>query len=202
MSLEAARAMLATPRGTSSWDYIIAGSESCFIWDAHGDEFEQWNRLAGPGAGLPAVESRVENGFTQFFSYRGHTVQVPHVEGPDDNAISIHTLSQLVKADSELRWCVDSRGNSNHAYLALPPADWLLLEQQFGKRIVDSRFAPLPADLEGFWDVHDRGYETITPAKPNPVKLWLGRFVRRYWIYLILLSLIVVAILASPRAPR
>lgn len=202
MSLEAARAMLATPRGSSSWDYIVAGNESRFIWDAHGDEVAQWNRLAGPNAGLPAVESRVENGAAQFFSYRGRTVKVPHVEGPDDNAISIHTLSQLVKADSELRWCVDSRGSSEHAYLALAPGDWLLLERQFGKRAVDSRFAALPADLDGFWDVHDRGYAAITPARPHPVKLWLGRFVRRYWIYLVLLGLIVVAILASPRAPQ
>ncbi|MDB5976618.1 MAG: hypothetical protein JWR07_3378 [Nevskia sp.] len=195
--------MLGTPRGASSWDYIIAGNERQFIWDDHGTEVEQWNKLAGRGAGLGEVESHFEDGEVLFFTYGGRSVRVPHVDGPDDNAISIHMLSQLVKADSELRWCVDSRGNSDHAYLALAPADWRLLEKQFGQSTVSSRFMPLPESLEQFWAEHDRKYKELADA--NKASIWkrrLSGFLRRYWIFLVLLGLVAVAICFSEPAPR
>lgn len=49
----------------------------------------------------------------------------------------------------ELRCCVDSIGLTL-AFLALPPAEWKQLEDEFGKAAVAFRFMMLPDDIDAF----------------------------------------------------
>lgn len=73
----------------------------------------------------------------------------------------------------ELRCCVDSIGLTL-AFLALPPAGWLQLEEEFGKEAVAFRFMALPGDIDAFLKssaaarpvrVYDDG-PVIPPAPP------------------------------------
>ena len=151
-SANTARMILAVPKNRSSWDDVMAREEyyDLFIWNAHGDETERWNELAGSGAGLAKVKREVVNGKDVFLSYKGRTLKEPLVNNREDNIIAIHTLNLLVKADSEIRYCVDSTGSSDIAFLALPPTDWRTLEKEFGVKAVAYRFMPLPDDLPAF----------------------------------------------------
>ncbi len=145
--IDIARTILAIPENRSSWEDVImleAYSER-FIWDAYGDEVERWNALAG--ARLQHVKREVVNGEDVFLSYKGRTLQEPLVGGREDNIIAIHTLNRLVNADSDIRYCVDSTGNSDAAFLALSPGDWRALEEEFGVQAVAYRFMPVPDDL-------------------------------------------------------
>lgn len=58
----------------------------------------------------------------------------------------------------ELRCCVDSIGLTL-AFLALPPAGWQQLEDEFGKAAVAFRFMILPGDIDAF-------LESSTVARP------------------------------------
>ena len=145
-----------------------------FIWDADGEEASAWNL---PRAGDPGHQDllvTVDDEDRSFMTYKGRTVQVPLTNSSDDNAISIHTLSQLVRAESELRFCVDSAHSSDTAFLALAPAEWGQLEAEFGRTAVDYRFLRIPADLDAFFeqaygDGNDRNYPE-EPRELTPVE--------------------------------
>ena len=62
----------------------------------------------------------------------------------------------------ELRCCVDSIGLTL-AFLALPPAGWQQLEDEFGKAAVAFRFMMLPSDIDVFLK---------SPASVQPVRLY------------------------------
>ncbi|PWF46736.1 hypothetical protein C7C56_015595 [Massilia glaciei] len=145
--------MLALPRAQDSWTYIMEHAET-FIWDEHGLEVEEWNAMAGKGAGFEDVTATFNNPDEEdatFLTYKGKTVRVPLVHDREDNFISIHTLSQLVREDSELRYCIDSTHSSDVAFLALSPAQWRALESEFGREAVDFRFLAIGPDLEAFF---------------------------------------------------
>ncbi|MES3023221.1 MAG: hypothetical protein V4857_16775 [Pseudomonadota bacterium] len=152
MQLAAARTILALPRDQDSWPYINANVET-FIWDEHGLEVDEWNAMVGKNAGFEDVTASYSNPDEEhatFFSYKGKSVRVPLVFGREDNFISIHTLSQLVRKDSELRYCIDSTHSSDVAFLPLTPAQWRALEAEFGREAVAFRFLAIGPDLEAF----------------------------------------------------
>jgi len=145
-----ARAMLAVPRTRSSMDYMNDHTED-FIWDDYGEEVQQWNSLVGAAAGLGDVQQRVEGGRDTYLSYKGVKVKVPLQFQRGDNTISVFTMAKLVQKDSEIRMCVDTWGNSEYAYLPLPPAAWAQLESEYGREAVAFRFLKLPATLDAFY---------------------------------------------------
>jgi hypothetical protein len=179
-SLDVARAIVAIPQNRSSWnDHIVEGDYRNFIWTGDGDQVERWNELAGAGAGLEDAVQRVENGEDVFITYKGRTLQAPVVQDREDDTIQVHTLNLLVKADSEIRFCVDSYHSSDICFLPLPPKDWRALEQEFGAAAVAYRFMVLPDDLAAFWkafnakceEVGERDYES---EQPEPTEQDLG----------------------------
>lgn len=149
MPISLARAMLNVPASDSSWPRMLE-SQIEFIWDEYGEEVADWNKLVAAVEGLPEVDAEGDDDGNIFYSYRERSVLVPFEDEPGDALIGIHTLAQLVKADSELRFCRDSWGSSDVAFLALAPAQWQLLEQEYGRETVALRFLNLDADLEVF----------------------------------------------------
>lgn len=156
MDESSARAILALPQDQSSWEYICE-HESAFFWDEYGDECEQWQNLVATPYGLPAVSQEhdddieEEDGHPFFLVYRDTRLAMPFVdEAHEDHTIAILTLAQLVRADCELRLCLDSVPSKTLAFLALAPAQWEQLAQEFGTEVVAARFMPLPAGYEEF----------------------------------------------------
>jgi hypothetical protein len=150
MYSEAARAILNVPQDKCSWNNFIVSNDACFLWDSHGDEVEQWNKLADGKAGLDEAKIVYDQDGECCLTYKGRSVRVPLVGGREDNTIAIHTLSQLVAEDSEIRFCVDSSHSNDIAFLALPPNVWRMLESEFGIAAVAYRFLKMPASLEDF----------------------------------------------------
>jgi len=173
MSIAIARAMVATPR-TRSASEPIHDNHQAFVWDDHGEEVEQWNALAGAAAGGADVTVEGEDGELPRFRYKERVVEVPILYERGDNTISVHTLAQLVKADSDIRMCVETCGNSEYAYLPLPPAAWAQLEAEFGREAVAWRFLPLPPDLGEFYAAAEsdalmrREYPDDPKPEPDP----------------------------------
>jgi hypothetical protein len=173
MQLRAARAMLAIGQDQDSWDVILDDMDS-FIWDENGDEVDTWNAMVGKRAGHEDVAVRQDDGIEAVsFSYMGKTVQVPYIGDREDGQIAIHTLAQLVRSDSEIRYCIESTHSSDKAFLALPPAQWKALEDEFGRDAVAYRFLTIAPDLDTFFvqanaDENVRNYgsgeEERTPA--------------------------------------
>jgi hypothetical protein len=126
-------------------------------------------------------EAQINAGATwkSAFTYKGRTQQVPVQYKHYDNAIAIHTLAQLVRDDTELRFCIDSGFNNVVAFLALPPSAWQALEADYGNDTVAFRFTALPADLESFIDnvlfkIEHRDYPDDAPLhEPDPLdEVW------------------------------
>lgn len=198
MSIETARAIVAIPREKSSWDYILERHDrpdgpDCFIWSDDEEFAERWNEIAGKAAGSEdvRVESTEDVGdaFALFFTYKGTKVQVPLSFSRDDGLITIHTLSQLVKTDSDIRFFVDSYHSSDLAFLALSPRDWNSLEAEFGVDAVAYRFLAIPRNFDdfvrqAFADENNRTYpdeETVSSVRPG-WKERLFSFVRKHWL--------------------
>jgi hypothetical protein len=70
-----------------------------------------------------------------YISYRGQRAKVPLVEGLADRHITLHSLTQLLQPDFEIRVCVDSNGMDTLAFLPLSGADWSALESTFGDNV-------------------------------------------------------------------
>jgi hypothetical protein len=149
VSLMHARAMCS--RGTigDSWDYVLAHPAE-FIWSDDEQPVATWNEMAGHDAGAEAVEEKWSDHDKLEYLYRGRSIQVPLRSTREDNLIAIHTLAQLVKADSEIRFCRTSAHNSDVAFLPLPPADWVKLESDVSRKAVAEQFLPLRPLFDDF----------------------------------------------------
>jgi hypothetical protein len=171
MTIAIARAMLGTPRTRSSFDHIN-DNHAAFVWDDNGEEVEQWNAIAGAaGAGGGADVTAEGDGESRpRFRYKGAVVEVPILYERGDNTISVHTLAQLVKQDSDIRMCLDTCWNSEYAYLPLPPAAWAQLEAEFGREAVAFRFLALPPKLGDFYEAvgNDGLMQREYPDEPVP----------------------------------
>lgn len=168
MNVELARTILSVPKDENSIDHIF-DNDACFIWDEYGDEVEQWNYIAGRITGLAEV---IHNGDADdpHFSYKGTSVRVPVLYDRGDNLLAVHSLSQLVKADMELRLCIDTVGNSEHAFMPLAPSEWRKLEAEFGLDNVKFRFLAVAPDFEdfdaaAFCDENTRVYGAAPPTE-------------------------------------
>lgn len=212
MSIEAARAIVATPREKSSWTYLLErqacpDEPNCFIWTDDEEFAERWNKIAGKAAGSADVGTEAKEGvgdktFALFFTYKGEKVQVPLSFSRDDGLITIHTLSQLVKADSGIRFVVDSYHSSDLAFLALSPRDWESLESEFGADAVAYRFLAIPQDFDDFFrqafsDENNRTYlieEIVSSVKPG-WKERLFSFVRKHWLVVLFFAVFVIVLM-------
>lgn len=165
MHFELAKTIAQTPKQQGSHSHIFDNNDA-FVWAEHGDEIEQFNALAGADAGFEDIEVIANDDDADdmhSYRYKGKALTVPLVDDREDNLISVHTLAQLVKADFELRMCVDTAGNSEQAFLVLTPAQWKELEDTCSAEAVRFRFFPLPAKLDDFMeqafaDEHVRNY--------------------------------------------
>lgn len=149
MSLELARQMVAR---REEQDWYGTDQSDAFVWAEHGNEVEQFNALAGAAAGGTDVFIVDEDEGYFSLSYRGKVEPVPVEFDRIDNLISVHTLSQLVKEDAELRMCSETGGNSEQAFMVLPPAQWAQLEQEFGAAAVKYCFIPMASTFDAFMD--------------------------------------------------
>ncbi|NHZ34666.1 hypothetical protein [Massilia rubra] len=147
MYYDLAASIVRLPQNKSAIDLL---TQHEFVWAEYGEELAQWATIASNTPGLEAVSARVSGGKIKY-TYKGKSVVVPLEESRNDNLISVYTLSQLVREDAELRMCIDTTGNSEQAFLVLPPAQWKRLEDECGKEAVRFRFFALPPSLKAFF---------------------------------------------------
>ncbi len=148
--LNAARAILSLPQEFSSWnEYIVkAQNYGAFFWtdDVEDKCHEFWNEIfAVEGGELEKVVLQ-----RRTYRYRDQSVRIRLSSGRADSAIMMHFLNQLVRADTEFRFCIDSSGSSNRAFMVLPARDWAALETEFGQERVDRRFLKFPENIDKF----------------------------------------------------
>jgi hypothetical protein len=149
MSFELARAMLQASAFEACWGMMMEDMGS-FLWDEHGEQVEDWNRLFGHPSGLPELSETIDDDERVTYHFAGRSVVVPFLNERGDNLIGIHTIGDLVYPDSELRFCRDSWHSSDVAFLGLSPAQWKELEQEFGIAKVALRFARPDSDFDTF----------------------------------------------------
>lgn len=85
-----------------------------------------------------------EPGFQFSIVYKGVTVIVPLVAGPEDRHITLYALNQAIAADFEIRFCIDSAGGDSLAFLPLSISQWGELEERFGNTVAE-HFAKIEA---------------------------------------------------------
>lgn len=188
--LDLARTIVETPRNHSAWNEVIVQNKNhdYFFWT---DEVEFgldgiWNkRFSNAETKFPNVSLTGEYP-EMAFHYKGNTVSIPLVEDREDNMIMILALNHAVKADTEIRYCIDSSGSSDIAFLAMPTKDWRKLEEQFGREAVAYQFLALPHDVEDFLEAVDNALETrdqalLTPKSGFPVDQQTNKPGRPWW---------------------
>jgi hypothetical protein len=151
--LNHAQAICASDSEEDAWDYIQANRES-FFWTDDEQHVETLNRMRGI-----AVQDQWQADELRYI-YRGKSARVPLRQNRDDLLLFIHALGLLVREECEFRLCRDSLHSSDHAFLAMPPADWAALESSVERSGVDAHFVPLDPDFDVF-------LENATPP-PSP----------------------------------
>lgn len=149
MQLESVKHLLSIPSGNDSWRYVCDNKGS-FIWDDLEQCVQQWNQIAAIPFGLDPVITNADEDGNLFLERKDRIEKIPLLWNPTDDLLTLHALAQLVKTDSEFRYCVDSWHGSQHAFAALPPAIWADLESALGANSVTSRFVPVPEECAGF----------------------------------------------------
>jgi hypothetical protein len=140
-------------------DLIFEHAEE-LLWNEHGDEVEQFNRLV---ALYPAMSpAGIDGGDDVRMTYKEKTVQVPVEHDREDNLRAVLALAGLTRQDLAFRMCVDTDGNSEFAFLMLPPAQWTLLEEEFGAGTVGHCFLRVGDSID---DLYDR---LANPEAPLP----------------------------------
>lgn len=150
MILDVARQFLSIPTEVDTWDFMYENPVN-FIWSENFHP-NDWNNYVGNTPENKVDLTRVEN-VGVYFTYQNLSSKVNLVGDRDDDLRAVHCLSQLVKYDSEIRFCVDSyHFVRDKAFFALPPKDWSLLELEFGIHAVAYRFLKISSNLEQFFD--------------------------------------------------
>lgn len=157
MAIAIAREMLAYPKNESC-SRCIFDHYAELVWDDYGEEVDVWNQIA-KRRGLPTVQ--VEDGPNDevYYVQGDRRLEVPFRFERGDNAISAHTLSQVLLPIVEFRLCVDTVGNSENAFIGLTPAEWKTLEKDFGKDMVDNRFSHMGKTVDEMWQNSNDAYD-------------------------------------------
>ena len=89
-------------------------------------------RVLGTGS-LTAewVRAATPRGSDLFISYSGRRIRVPLINGYEDRHIALCALNQVLAPDYAVRFCIDSNGSDNLAFLPLPSARWAELEDRY-----------------------------------------------------------------------
>lgn len=162
MTLALARAIVRTPPHESSWDLMMDAPDA-FIWDEHGEQDEDWNRIMGGRAGTFTVHATSDT--DHFYTYGGVERRIPFKFERGDDLIAIHTMAGMVRPGAELRGCYDSTHSSTVAFLPLLASEWSALETECGQAAVDRRFCKVDADFDTFFR---RFHGFNDPAVPAP----------------------------------
>jgi hypothetical protein len=90
---------------------------------------------------------------------------VPTTDSRDDSHIIVLTLNALIKDELDMRFAADSIGNSDLCFLPLFPSDWRLLEEEFGRELVDRRFLVIPPTFDEFmiYQTYENGINRYIP---------------------------------------
>jgi hypothetical protein len=158
MTIAIARQMLAYPLDENCCTCIFDHHDD-FVWDDYGDEVDVWNRIAA-ARGFQAVDVEQGDDDDTYLIQGERRLKVPLRFERGDNAISVHTLGQLLLPAVEFRLCIDTCGNSENAFIALTPAEWQALESEFGTEGVDYRFLHMGKTVDDMWTASTAAMET------------------------------------------
>jgi hypothetical protein len=81
------------------------------------------------------VDADNEAGFDIYINYAGKRLKVPLVIGLEDRHITICSLNEILHPDYEIRLVKDPAGSDTVAFLPLPTATWMQLENQYGAAV-------------------------------------------------------------------
>jgi hypothetical protein len=149
--------MCACTSSENSWKYIRT-HHTAFLWSDDEDPVGTWNRIAARDPALGLAQQVCGSDGRLDYQYGGQSLRVPLRFSRDDGLVAIHTLALLVRADSEIRFCCDSAGSSDKAFLPLAQQDWANLESAVGRDLTAQRFLALGGTFDEF----------LTRAFPHP----------------------------------
>jgi hypothetical protein len=162
MSIDLARSILSAT-DDDRLDLIFEHDDA-FIWDEYGDEVEQFNRII---ASYPDIRpARIVGSDEDIrMTYKATTVKVPVERDGQDNLRAVVALAGLTRQDLAFRMCVDTDGNSEFAFLMLPPNQWSVLESEFGAEAVSACFLPVGDSCEALFEMLAAGAEPLSPLE-------------------------------------
>lgn len=148
MSIDLARRILSAA-DDARLDLMFAHG-GALIWDAHGDEVAQFNRIIARYPGIPPAS--IEGSHEQFeVRYKHASVTVPLAYDRQDHLRAVIALAGLTRHDLAIRLCLATGGRREFAFLMLPPEQWQALEEELGSEALDRDFMALGDSCEVFY---------------------------------------------------
>jgi hypothetical protein len=164
-NIDVVREFLQTPREDASFWKLLRDPRAFLSVDYGMDTDEtiaQWNTITRGNLAVSYRESNVPEwpGFRLTLTLRDKTIVVPMSATGDDSQIVAMSLSELVRPFIDMRYCIDSYGNSDLCYVPLEERDWRQLDVEFGQRRIAAHFAAIPTT----WPAFQKILETLEPA--------------------------------------
>lgn len=162
---------ICSSEATEAWSRIVE-HRGLFIWSDDENPATTWNAMTGAQLGASVRFAWTDN--EAHFSYRDRRLAIPLVFDREDALITLHSLAQIVRPDSDLRLCRDSAHSSDKAFLALSPQQWLALEGTFSPAIVAAHFCSLNQSYAAFMQDAFPGSSVPPGTLDASLKEWGG----------------------------
>jgi hypothetical protein len=165
-NIDVVRKFLQTPREDASFWKLLRDPRAFLAVDYGMDTDEtiaQWNTITHGSLAVSYKESNIPQrpGFRLTLTLRHKAIVVPMSATRDDSQIVAMSLSELVRPFIDMRYCIDSYGNSDLCYAPLEERDWHQLDVEFGQRRIAAHFAAIPAT----WPAFKKILETLKPIQ-------------------------------------
>jgi len=105
-------------------------TDDIVLWVDGGEEDDEIVTKCAALLGLPGLSARFDD-MTLEITRDGAVTRLDYGGGNADRDMTLVALEGVLRPDFELRYCTDSQGNSDGAFLPLPRADWAMLERDY-----------------------------------------------------------------------
>ncbi len=180
----AIRSLIEDPGTDAAFEALCEDDASSFAVDWREDDRDILRDCEGVlKTGMLSADMEDDQLFIQYGQKR---VQVPLTYSVADRHITLVALNEVLHPDFEVRHVVASYGSDTLAFVPLPAADWLALEQQYGLAKVRAAFGTIHKSPDLFtYPIDDpqtdpeNQYRSLTEDDLLDVKALIGW---QFWI--------------------
>ncbi|AXB78652.1 hypothetical protein TQ38_018730 [Novosphingobium sp. P6W] len=123
-------------------------TDDIVLWVDRGEEDDEIVKKCAALLSLPSLSARFDDMALEI-TRGGVLTRIDYDGGDADRDETLAALAGVLRPDFELRYCTDSQGNSDAAFLPLPRADWEMLEREYPAEVA-RLFTPVSATLKIF----------------------------------------------------